>query len=91
MKSEGGNVVGFEELVWPGLLVVCNGVERVYAGMHASWFLKKKKKERKRKSELHAGRKREGNTVRPGGILKAISISKSFDSRRQSAVNENGA
>ena len=40
----------------------------------------KKKKERKRKSELHAGRKREGNTVRPGGILKAISISKSFDS-----------
>ena len=45
----------------------------MYAGMQTG----SKRKEKKKKSKMHAGRKREGSTIRPGGwcvVLKAISV-----------------
>ena len=70
----------------------------MYAGMQTG----SKRKEKKKKSKMHAGRKREGSTIRPGrwwflkrSLLEARKKKKSFDSRQQTAdsqtVSENGA
>lgn len=83
-------------------VVACSFVNGESACMRACKLVPKEKKGKKF-SKMHAGRKREGSTIRPGGwwwflkrsLLEAREKKKSFDSRQQTAdsqtVSENGA